>query len=263
MIDMTRVTLVRAKDLVQQKKYAEALKVLEGVDHPTAAKWREELQKRVTPAQLTVAKSSRQAQPAKAPIKSKKRLPWWAWLTIFPLAVLIVILIVGGQGVFRNMQVNSIDGRLISYCHGATYERGSDQARFFDVSRQRTPAYLLADCTRFPKDALAEYPFNIQDCYNRSGSDTEFERCIEPLEIVTGVYDGSFAWLDFSLHCYRWHDSFAAQNACESRAVSAIQANTEAYRDCYYAFGISQAYRPGMNSVDCWQERSLMLWLYG
>jgi SPP1 gp7 family putative phage head morphogenesis protein len=42
---MSKAKMLAAKELILEKKYAEARKILEGIDHPTARKWLEKLEK--------------------------------------------------------------------------------------------------------------------------------------------------------------------------------------------------------------------------
>jgi hypothetical protein len=90
MADDTRQKMLRAKALIQQGEYVKARAILTGVEHPTAAKWIQQIDKRLQEDELGDPFAAPAPRPAMKAKPRPKRRRGRLWLAI--VAATLVIL---------------------------------------------------------------------------------------------------------------------------------------------------------------------------
>lgn len=94
----TKDKMERAKTLIQQKKYGEARRLLEGIDHPTAQKWRDKIDDILDDPFADTGKSSQQA-PVQVIVNQRRSSCATIMLLLIGCAIVsVIILALGSNG---------------------------------------------------------------------------------------------------------------------------------------------------------------------
>jgi hypothetical protein len=245
--DVDIAILKRAKTLSEAKRYAEAYKLLETTDHPTAAQWRDKIES----MRFTVVDNP----------KRRSGLPLPAIVGLVIVGVLIIAGVIAGVSISNNNAnatatqeaADRLTQRLVGYCQQVVAIETVNDFIEYDIPTDANPRAALSDCIRFPAAAIQVFPNRLQECDASSGSDVEFFQCVEALEMSTSDYDGLSAWADFLGLCPT--DLEAREYLdCAERIDAAIVQHADLYKECFYTVRDT----PGIDIEVCWGNRGIL-----
>jgi hypothetical protein len=163
--------MLQARDLIQQKRYAEARAILIDIEHPTADAWLDKI------AEITAAKPAGKPQTVSSVARSPKpqRSPLRRGLNLVLFVIVVTVVGVGGMMLadqLINGESRAAQSAMIDFCMDAYFEAGIYEG-------------VTRDCFDWRDSAFPAYDDQVIACHRRSdGLESEFRSCMIREDII-------------------------------------------------------------------------------